>query len=276
MELTNDILASLKQTELDILTAFVDVCNQLNLKYYLLHGTLLGAVRHKGFIPWDDDIDVGMMRSDYEIFLREGQKLLPNHLFIQASTTDPEYFLWFAKIRNVNTTFIEKSTQRLSICHGVFIDLFPLDYYPENRLAQKRIQFCRKWIARRISCELLLPDSSTMIRKVKSGVLRAAMPSLTKVMIIRDLLFLHTKSSTLIVNYGGTLREIIPIEWFGDGYMLEFENEFYRVPKEYKKYLSKVYGDYLTLPPKEKRVGHHYTQTIDLSKPYTDYTSFNK
>ena len=272
MELRDDILSNLKQVELGILNAFVDVCNHLNLKYYLLHGTLLGAVRHKGFIPWDDDIDVGMMRSDYEIFLQEGQKLLPNNLFVQASATDPEYFLWFAKIRNVNTTFIEKTTQNISICHGVFIDLFPLDYYPEDRLSQIRIQFYRKWIVRRISCELLLPDSDKMLRKLKCIFLRVLMPSLISVLQKRDSLFLYTKASSLIVNYGGTFREILPTEWFGDGCMLQFEDRMYRVPVAYQQYLSHVYGDYLTLPPPELRKGHHYTHIIDLSRPYTDYT----
>ncbi len=273
MELTDAVLTNLKQIELDILAAFVDVCNRLNLRYFLLHGTLLGAVRHKGFIPWDDDIDVGMMRSDYEIFLREGQMLLPNHLFVQTSATDPEYFLWFAKIRNVNTTFIEKSTQKLSICHGVFIDLFPLDYYPENRIAQKRIQFYRKWIARRISCELVLSDNGTLLRKIKCCVLKTLMPSLTSVLKKRDFLFLRTQSSGLLVNYGGTIREVMPIEWFEEDCKLQFENKWYNVPVKYQKYLTAVYGNYLVPPPPECQKGHHYTQIIDLATSYESYIS---
>ena len=125
-------LKRLQLVELDILKEFIRVCNELNVKYFLDSGTLLGCIRHGGFIPWDDDIDVSMPREDYEIFLKEGQKLLKNKYFLQTYKTDPEYTMGFAKIRNSETTFIESSVKNLKINHGVYIDIFPLDGYNDK------------------------------------------------------------------------------------------------------------------------------------------------
>ena len=123
-------IEKLKGIELQLLDAFVSACEQLNIDYYILAGTLIGAVRHKGFIPWDDDIDIGMFRKDYDIFLEEGQKLLPKDVFLQTFITDKEYPTYFAKLRKSNTTFIEKSVSKLKMNHGVYLDIFPLDYFP--------------------------------------------------------------------------------------------------------------------------------------------------
>ena len=95
--------------ELEILKEFIGVCANLNLRYFLAGGSVLGTIRHNGFIPWDDDIDVIMPRKDYEIFLEKGQSLMQKQFFIQTYKTEPDYVMGFAKIRNSNTTFIEKS-----------------------------------------------------------------------------------------------------------------------------------------------------------------------
>ena len=101
----------LKAIELDIFKTIICICEKLNLRYYVIGGTLIGAIRHKGFIPWDDDIDIGMTRKDYNVFLKEAPKLLPEHLFLQTIWSDSEYLNCFAKVRNSNTTFIEKPVE---------------------------------------------------------------------------------------------------------------------------------------------------------------------
>ena len=125
-------LENLKRAELEIFKHFVLCCEKLGVTYFLMDGSLLGAVRHKGFIPWDDDIDVGMMRKDYEILIAKAQTLLPEYLFLQTYKTDKGVMNNFAKIRDSRTTFIETSQKEQQINHGVYIDIFPLDGFPED------------------------------------------------------------------------------------------------------------------------------------------------
>jgi len=126
-----------RHIQIDMLKQFISICNDNQLRYYLLGGSCLGAVRHAGFIPWDDDIDVGMPREDFERFSAIAKEQLPEHLFFQTNTSDPEYINVFAKLRNSNTTYIETSAKNLNINHGVYIDIFPLDGISNNHFYHK-------------------------------------------------------------------------------------------------------------------------------------------
>ncbi len=273
MEPTKEQLAQLKQMELDMLQAFVAVCRQLGLSYYLLGGTLLGAVRHKGFIPWDDDIDVGMHRKDYEIFIKKGQDLLPKHLFIQNLHTDTEYPMCFTKIRNSNTTFMESSIAHLNVNHGVFIDVFPLDYYPEQGSEQKRFQRKLKLCKIRINRTYRASGKKSWKGKAISVLALLRFPNLKKAIVYREKLYSQVRPSKLIVNHGGAWgnKEIVPEEWYGEGTTVMFEGLNVLAPAQYHNWLTQVYGDYMQLPPKEKRVGHHYVDVIDLNQSYLIY-----
>jgi len=114
----------------------------MNLTYYISYGTLLGAIRHKGFIPWDDDIDVCMPRGDYDRFIKEGSEYLPENYFIQTMESDPKYALNFAKLRDSNTALFEKHVLDVDINHGVFIDIFPVDGYikGQNKVLDLRVK----------------------------------------------------------------------------------------------------------------------------------------
>lgn len=92
----------LQKCELELLKYFIDICNKLNLRYYLVCGSALGAVKYGGFIPWDDDVDVALPRPDYEMFIKNAQRMLPSHVFLQNSMTDPQFPLIFSKLRNSN------------------------------------------------------------------------------------------------------------------------------------------------------------------------------
>ena len=127
MELSPQQLNVLKEKELELLRLFLEVCARLELTYYVLGGTLLGAVRHQGFIPWDDDIDVGMPRKDYTVFLQQAQQHLPEDIFLQTCFTDPAFPANYAKLRNSSTTFMESAFKNRNINHGICIDIFPLD-----------------------------------------------------------------------------------------------------------------------------------------------------
>lgn len=274
MDLSKKMLEDLKQIELDILREFVEVCEQLDLRYYLLGGTLLGAVRHQGFIPWDDDIDVGMPREDYDIFVRKAQKMLPSHLFIQTIETDPGYVNCFAKIRNSDTTFIESSAVHMRINHGVFMDVFPLDYYPEDAQEQIKLDSRKKWLLRRIGVEFKLSAYNTPKGRAKKRIIKMLYPSVSAAIKKREQLYRSTPHSGLMANHGGAWgkKEIIPTSWYGDGTTVTFEGMRLRAPAEYDKWLTQVYGDYMQLPPVEKRVGHHYVDVVDFGKSYKEYT----
>lgn len=128
----------LQKIEFDMLKEVVRVCSELKLTYYLVCGSALGAIKYRGFIPWDDDMDIALPRRDYEIFIKEAQALLPENLFLQNYHTEPSFPQIFSKLRNSETTYIEKSVSKLPVNHGVYIDIFPLDEYPSDRAEQKK------------------------------------------------------------------------------------------------------------------------------------------
>lgn len=259
----------LKSIELEMLKHFVEICNEYNLKYYLIGGTLLGAIRHKGFIPWDDDIDVGMPRTSYNMFLEIASQRLPEYLFLQTFSSDQEYPNCFAKIRDSRTTFVETSMNRRMINHGVFIDIFPLDYYPErNRLFFKIKEF---WLKIRVSC-VSNSKASYKIR-IAQMISKLIFPSVEDAIVKRDGLIQSNGSSSLFTNFCGAWgeKEIVPVSWFGEGTDVEFEGLRLKAPVEYDKYLKHMYGDYMTPPPVEKRKTHHFTDIIDLDNSYKQY-----
>ena len=271
----------LKSIELEMLKSFAEICEKLNLRYYLIGGTLLGAVRHRGFIPWDDDIDVGMPREDYEVFLKEAQKYLPEYYFLQTRKTDPEYLSNFAKIRDSRTTFLDKAVKHRKTNHGVYIDVFPIDYYPDTKCKQLIFDF-KKFLQKfRLRGAFIIPEEEKhaahieFLAKMLSICLMVIYPTTTSVLDAEDRLFKKEKNSSLVANLCGYWgkREILPASLLAETCDVEFEGLYFKGPKEYDKYLTRIYGDYMKLPPVEKRVSHHYCEVIDLDKPYTEYMS---
>ena len=268
-----EILEQLKKIEVEMLKEFITVCEKLGLKYYLAYGTLIGAVRHKGFIPWDDDIDVVMPRKDYEEFLKYGGELLPEHLFLQCIDTEPDYMMSFAKIRNSNTTFMQNSDRKFKINHGVFIDIIPLDFCPDNEKEFQKILSKKKRYDFRINSYLDYGTTKNINTKIKIAIYKLVYPSLKILKNKREKLYSKVSNSNKFTIYcfSKPWLNTAPIEWFGEGIELEFEGILVRAPKEYHKWNNKIYGDYMQLPPIEERVPHHYTGIIDLTKSYKEY-----
>ena len=133
-------MTELQKIELDMLKEFIRICDELNLTYYLVCGSALGAAKYQGFIPWDDDLDVALPREDYDVFCEKAQSMLPEHLFLQNHLTDEQYPLYMSKIRNSNTTFIERIHSKIDMNHGVYIDVFPLDGYPNDEKNIKKFE----------------------------------------------------------------------------------------------------------------------------------------
>lgn len=269
-------LEKLKKVGLDILKEFIRVCDLLDLKYYLAYGTLIGAVRHEGYIPWDDDVDVYMPRPDYEIFMKEAKKYLKDNYFVQNNDTDPEYLLRFAKIRDSNTTFIEEEYKKYTINHGIFIDIFPLDGYVKGKdfLLDMRI---KQKAFEESDNEVKFKNSlSTFNMKViqKIGPILNKKINLEKTMNSyedRAKKFSY-KDSDYVAEMVGSIY-IVPMkkEVFGEGKLMKFEDIYARVPDDYDTCLKLLYGDYMKLPPKEQREPHHNFVAMDTEKSYWEY-----
>ena len=272
-------IKKLRETQQHLLGEFIRICDELGLQYFAVQGTLLGTVRHGGSIPWDDDIDVGMFRKDYEAFLNKAPALLPKYCFLQTFHTDPQYYHCFAKLRDSRTTFIENTAQKLQkMNQGIFIDIFPFDYYPEKLLAARLFDI-RKFILRyRLRSEFYIPQDN--IRSVSNGLRKFLMytakkvcPSERRALQESEDLFVSVGPGRLLINNGSPWgrREIVEKSWMEKTILHKYENLLINIPAGYDNYLRRVYGDYMKLPPENERRPHHYAKMIDPFRPYTQW-----
>lgn len=268
-------MTELQKTELEMLKEFICICEELNLTYYLVCGSALGAVKYQGFIPWDDDLDVALPRKDYRIFCEKAQQMLPKHLFLQNHITDPDYPYVFSKIRNSNTTFIESGLSKRNINHGIYMDVFPLDGYPQD---EKKIRFLEN--AKRnyqLSILCCLNTNQTWKTKVIAflgKLLQMDKKSAASVRKIEKIISQYpTEDSILWCNHGnwqGTL-EYAQREQYGNGIFMSFEGLKVRVPEQYDAYLTQKYANWRDDLPDEQKKGHHFHDVCDCNRPYTDY-----
>lgn len=251
-------LAKLHTTEKEILDEFVRICDAHSLNYCLIAGTLLGAVRHRGFIPWDDDIDVAMPREDFMRFIDVANYELDKKFFLQSTYTDKNWFRIFAKIRMKNTVFLESGRENFSENDGIFIDIFPLDCGNKHgqiyeKLKNKYVNIIKGHI-RMAYHEIPINFSHSILQIFPLEVF----------IKIRDSWF--KKEGNYYISYGsncGTLKQTMPKEWYEPYAMLEFEGDRYKVPGQYDKVLSKLYGNnYMELPPEDKRKTHNPVQIV--------------
>jgi len=271
-------LSKLKAIEINMLIEVKRICQRHGLRYFVIGGTCLGAVRHKNFIPWDDDIDIGMPRKDYNKFLKIAQAELPSHLFLQNYKTEKDFILNYSKIRNNKTTFVEKIVAHMDINHGAYIDIFPLDGVPKNRLIRKINNLRIKILYLRLLLHYIndigdvkfhrraiIYIIKTFYKEYNPYKLHEKIDSIVKKY--------NYDQCDLVKNYFGIWKEkeIIPREYFGIGCDLPFNSISVTAPIHYDKYLTNLYGDYMIPPPKEKQVSHHDTAVIDLDNSYTLY-----
>lgn len=271
-------MTKLQEIAFEMLKIFVDVCDQLNLTYYLVCGSALGAVKYGGFIPWDDDIDVALPRKDYETFLKEAPVRLPDWCFLQNHRTDPQFPLLGSKLRDTRTTFVEKMCGKLKMHHGVFIDVFPLDgIYPD--LEKKHFHSIRKNVdaKRRVHLDyhrygrgnlLQLRTNCCWLLNRLFGVFEDTSVAIAE--FDNYVSSFSTNESRCWCNYANSdsEKEFAPREQYGNGIMLSFEGLQVRVPEQYDAYLTQKYGNWRADIPKEQQVGHHLYEVMDLERPY--------
>lgn len=260
-------LGALQRTELELLLEFQRLCRELGLRYYLTAGTLLGAVRHKGFIPWDDDIDVAMPRRDYDRLSREAPGLLgPEHLY-QDYRNEPNFPYYFAKLRKRGTRVEEPILRAIDMDQGVYIDVFPLDRCPDSprraTLLFKAVELLDCAVLARVSTEFVCGYQKPYMRFLWSVLRRLpnrALFALRKG--LRKLLGLGGHTLCTVGGHHGYPRETYRPEWFDQTVELEFEGHPFPAPVGWDALLKNMYGDYMALPPEEERQGHFEGEII--------------
>lgn len=252
------------------------VCRLHGIKYSIFCGTLLGAVRHGGYIPWDDDADIAMMREEYEKFKKVANELDPNICWFQDHDTDSGYRWGYAKLRRTGTTFVRDGQEHLTCKTGVFIDVFPLDDVPKSlfgqivqdikcffyrktlwsEVAKKNTKGIKKWIYNRLS--------KTKVDKVYKKLEKYTSKScsdLEKGGGVRVLLFPAVEGYVKVPlkeRYG------MPKEWFLDLAEYDFEGLKLLGTRDYDAYLKHMYGDYMQLPPENSRQPHAPVSEYDF------------
>ena len=279
-ELTATELVKWKRIITDVLRAFQDICHQHQLTYYGIGGTAIGAVRHHGIIPWDDDIDVGMPRPDFERFLDVCRHFDLGDYELVSCETHPDYNLPFPKFCNRNTTLVERSDVPCVI--GLFIDVFPLDSTSDNisevqtlvhryRKLQNRYEaICTHSTFSQYLVLLTKPHEwGRFFYKTLGFFFRRPM----KRYILQKMTCISHKyaygDTGHLINYGGAygMRE-----YFGNHILdgkpvnMPFENITIDLMPGYDEYLHGIYGDYMKMPPEEKRIAHHLKAFYDLDK----------
>ncbi len=259
--------------ELDLCQELLRVCKKHNIKVFAYAGTLLGAVRHKGFIPWDDDMDVCLERTEYEKLLKVAPQEFKEPYFFQTDETDKKYFTGYARLRNSNTTGIITGMEDVDYNNGIYIDVFVLDGLPENKCKLKFQLLARMYAAMlvRMYYNENLYGIKKYIRKVVSK-------------LIKRKVFLNLYNSMLQLSKNSNKVTLMThSEYFCEKYwcykedlkeqvMLPFEDMMIPVPQNYKRILENTYGDYMEFPPLEERgEWHEGIITFDPDIPYKEF-----
>lgn len=254
-------LRALRRIELELLAELRRVCEALGLRYYLTAGTLLGAVRHGGFIPWDDDIDVAMPRKDYDRLSREAAGLFGPEYFYQDYRSEPNFPYYFSKLRRRGTAVAEPVLRAIRMEQGVYIDVFPLDRCPRGRrlpvLLFKAVELFDCAVLARVSPEFVCGYRKPymrllwgLLRRLPNGAIFALREG------TRRLLGLGGKELCTIGGHHGYPRESYRARWFASAEEMAFEGERFPVPVGWRELLTNMYGDYMTPPPEAERQGH--------------------
>lgn len=281
--MNHETLTKLHSIHLDIGKEIKRICDLHGIDYILDSGTLLGAVRHQGFIPWDDDMDFAMTRDNYERFLNAANADLDKKYFLQTWETDKNYPMPYAKIRLNNTRYIENVFEKADIHQGIYVDILPYDIWPKSRLKQRKLWLKKLYIQALImmKCHYMKFKSN----KIYKYILKAVMFTFIKfISVFYSKKQLIKKYKKLIDKYNREKSNevyeqtvnykfaywVIPKICLENYTYLNFENTSFQCPENYDVYLKSVYGDYMKLPPVEERNRGHQIIEIDFGKYFDE------
>lgn len=262
-------LQELKDIEFNILKVFDTFCKENNIRYFFAYGTLLGAIRYKKFIPWDDDVDVLVPREDYDRLLKLYKDSERYKMF--AYERNKKYRFPFAKLCDMTTRKIEDNLDN-GVALGVEIDIFPLDHWDDDlEKAKKEAANIKKDMGRLAWSRLTKAPSSNPVKFIAQSALMALHKMRGSEHYVQKMLAASNKPEQKGSRYIGAkswcvygAKGIIPAEAFAEAVDIEFEGELFPAPIGWDTYLTCLYGDYLPEPPKEKQKTHHRFKAYKL------------
>lgn len=261
-------LRKLQLTQLEILEYVDEFCKKHNIKYSLYAGTMIGAIRHKGFIPWDDDLDIFMPREEYERFIKLWNEYQHEKYLLQNKENTPNFTQSFTKIRKKNTRFIQEDDLNKDYHTGIFIDVFPVDRISNHPFHKKLFQL-RVMVYQLMMREFAPKDGSLVVRLGCNLILKSTTVRTRKI-IKSHLLKKITKN-----NQDNTLNMVstevlyctkieYPANLFDDICEIEFENRKFSCVSQWDIALKLLYGDYMQFPPEEERMWKHKPVSIEF------------
>ena len=252
------------------------ICRKNHIKYMLFAGTALGAVRHKGFVPWDDDLDIVMQRTEYERFMKIAPKEMDTEKYYLQQEFSEHWPMFFSKLRKNNTACIERYIPKDEKVHqGIYIDIFPCDNLSDARW-KRWIQFVisKMVIAQSLDKRGYLTDNR--LKKIML-VLSRYLPQRTMLRIVQDR---KDKDSKMVHTFFAAAskyeKNVFPREWFEQTREIEFEGKQYPISKYYDEMLTKIYGDYMTPLAESEREYKIHAELVDFENSYEKYTGIQK
>lgn len=250
-------IKELRSIQMEILDDVHRFCEAEGLRYSLSSGTLIGAVRHQGYIPWDDDIDIYMLRTDYERFVKTYQNQQGRYRVLNPKK-EPHYYYTFAKVVDQRTRMVEKETEGYEI--GVYIDVFPVDYVADDTKERERIFKLKKLLYKIRRCKI--SHSNPLHSRLAYLCYRYLPVSVAMLEKWIDRLIIKRKPTNTLCHMteaGPTSpKGCFPVADMKKMIDMRFENRTYKVMIGYDDYLCRTYGDYMKLPPEEQRATHQF------------------
>lgn len=269
MYVTEDRNRNVQELTIFTLNTFIDFCEKYNLCYYFTGGALIGVLRHQGFIPWDDDIDIGMPRRDFDKFHELLKIKMPDGFGLCNRYTDKEWHFAMSQFIDLESEIEIKLAEQPRIAH-IWIDIFPLDGLPSNKIVRwfrvKNILLHRylvqiSHIATQVDAQRNRPWYEKAILKFCKIIPVGKLLNTDR--IIDHMEKILRKTDFYKSEYCGNMlgryreREVVPTKWFGNAVYGTFENRLVKIPADSPKILTALYGDYMKLPPEEERVAHN-------------------
>lgn len=274
--LNQEQLNKIHKIELICLDELVRICDKHNINYFLIGGTLIGAVRHKGFIPWDDDIDIGMLRADYDKFIKVCEtEIDKSKFFLQIPETDSNSADFeLARLRINNTKFVQEHRKNLKTHEGFFVEIFPYDSIPNSKIKSFLYSYFFKILKRIVGIRMGYNYD------LKNFIIRSIMHINVFFSKVIPLSYLYNKVKNYHLNFDNINSQKVFLlagaysykkethlrETVSEYDFLEFEGKNYKVPKNYDLFLKEQYGDYMQLPPENERINKHPVAILDFGE----------